>query len=234
MTAAVEEVANNALTTSEASKESNALASASFNEIKLTIKQTQAMAAEMAVSAQLIQDLSVQARNIGQVLDVIRALAEQTNLLALNAAIEAARAGDAGRGFAVVADEVRALAHRTQRSTSEIENLINTIQQGTNKAVQSMESSSGLADNTVKMSDKAGLAFQQICDSVSMINDRNLLIATASEEQAHVAREVDRNLVAIRDLSLQTASGATQTRAASRELTSMANNLMGMVKKFKL
>ncbi len=234
MTAAVEEVANNALTTSEASKESNSLATASYNEIKLTIKQTQDMAAEMSVSAQLLQDLSIQAKNIGQVLDVIRSLAEQTNLLALNAAIEAARAGDAGRGFAVVADEVRALAHRTQRSTSEIESLINTIQQGTTKAVHSMEGSSALADNTVQMADKAGQAFQQICDSVSMINDRNLLIATASEEQAHVARDVDRSLVAIRDLSLQTVSGANQTKEASRELTNMASRLMEMVKRFKL
>ncbi|WP_240223460.1 methyl-accepting chemotaxis protein [Rheinheimera hassiensis] len=234
MTAAIDEVARNALTTSEASKQSNELAVVNLAEIKLTIKQTQDMAAEMKISAQLVQDLSVQAKNIGQVLDVIRALAEQTNLLALNAAIEAARAGDAGRGFAVVADEVRALAHRTQHSTSQIESLISTIQQGTSKAVQSIESSSTLAGNTVHMADKAGQAFQQICDSVSTINDRNLLIATASEEQAYVAREVDRSLVAIRDLSLQTVAGATQTNEASQSLTTMASRLMDMVKKFRL
>lgn len=234
MTAAVEEVARNAHSTSTASKDSNDLASNSLNEMKLTIRQTQSMADEMKVSAALVQDLSVQAKNIGQVMDVIRAVAEQTNLLALNAAIEAARAGEAGRGFAVVADEVRALAHRTQNSTREIEQLINTIQQGTSQAVQSIESSTSLAAGTLGMANKAGQAFEQICESVSHINDRNLLIATASEEQAHVARDVDRSLVAIRDLALKTSAGAMQTNVASQDLTKMANRLMSMVKKFSL
>ena len=234
MTVAVEDVAQNALSTSDASRESNELASRSFEEMKLTIAQTRKMATEMKTSAELVQELATQANNIGQVLDVIRAVAEQTNLLALNAAIEAARAGDAGRGFAVVADEVRALAHRTQNSTKEIEQLITHIRQGTVKAVQSIEASTGLADNTVDMANKAGQAFEQICTSVSHINERNLLIATASEEQAHVARDVDRSLVAIKDLAVQTSAGANQTNAASQELAGMASRLMDMVKRFKV
>lgn len=234
MTVAVEDVAQNALSTSDASRESNELASRSFEEMKLTIAQIRKMATEMKTSAELVQELATQANNIGQVLDVIRAVAEQTNLLALNAAIEAARAGDAGRGFAVVADEVRALAHRTQNSTKEIEQLITHIRQGTVKAVQSIEASTGLADNTVDMANKAGQAFEQICTSVSHINERNLLIATASEEQAHVARDVDRSLVAIKDLAVQTSAGANQTNAASQELAGMASRLMDMVKRFKV
>jgi len=234
MTVAVEDVAQNALSTSDASQQSNLLASRSLDEMKLTIAQTQKMAAEMQTSAALVQELSVQANNIGQVLDVIRAVAEQTNLLALNAAIEAARAGEAGRGFAVVADEVRALAHRTQNSTREIEQLIQHIRQGTAQAVNSIEASTGLADNTVAMANKAGDAFEQICQSISHINERNLLIATASEQQAHVARDVDRSLVAIKDLAVQTSAGANQTNAASQELASMASHLMDMVKKFRL
>ncbi len=234
MTVAVEDVAQNALSTSDASKESNELASRSLEEMRLTIAQTRKMATEMKTSAELVQELATQANNIGQVLDVIRAVAEQTNLLALNAAIEAARAGDAGRGFAVVADEVRALAHRTQNSTKEIEQLITHIRQGTVKAVQSIEASTGLADNTVDMANKAGQAFEQICTSVSHINERNLLIATASEEQAHVARDVDRSLVAIKDLAVQTSAGANQTNAASQELAGMAARLMDMVKRFKV
>jgi methyl-accepting chemotaxis protein len=234
MTVAVEDVAQNALSTSDASKESNELASRSLEEMRLTIAQTRKMATEMKTSAELVQELATQANNIGQVLDVIRAVAEQTNLLALNAAIEAARAGDAGRGFAVVADEVRALAHRTQNSTKEIEQLITHIRQGTVKAVQSIEASTGLADNTVDMANKAGQAFEQICTSVSHINERNLLIATASEEQAHVARDVDRSLVAIKDLAVQTSAGANQTNAASQELAGMASRLMDMVKRFKV
>ena len=199
-----------------------------------TIDETRLMAEEMQQSTQLVQQLSTQAKDIGQVLDVIRAVAEQTNLLALNAAIEAARAGDAGRGFAVVADEVRALAYRTQNSTREIEQMIMQIQQGTVQAVQAMHASSQRADVTLALSSKAGEALEQIVNSISHINDRNLLIATASEQQAHVAREVDRSLVTIRDLSLQTEEGAEQTTMASRDLSGMAAQLIQMVQKFKL
>lgn len=234
MTVAVEDVAQNAVSTSEASQASNQLAQQSRQEMQLTIAETRLMSDEMLQSTELVLQLSAQAKDIGQVLDVIRAVAEQTNLLALNAAIEVARAGAAGRGFAVVADEVRALAHRTQNSTRQIELLIQQIQQGTQQAVQAMEQSSQRADVTLTLANKAGQALEQIFTSISHINDRNLLIATASEQQAQVAREVDRSLVTIRDLSVQTATGAHQTNVASQELTSMAALLMGLVQKFRL
>jgi len=234
MTVAVEDVAQNAVSTSEASQASNQLAQQSRQQMQLTIAETRLMSDEMLQSTELVLQLSAQAKDIGQVLDVIRAVAEQTNLLALNAAIEAARAGAAGRGFAVVADEVRALAHRTQNSTRQIEQLIQQIQQGTQQAVQAMEQSSQRADVTLTLANKAGQALEQIFTSISHINDRNLLIATASEQQAQVAREVDRSLVTIRDLSVQTATGAHQTNVASQELTSMAAILMGLVQKFRL
>lgn len=234
LTVAIEDVAQNAVSTSDASMASNKLALQSRTEMQRTIDETRLMAEEMQQSTQLVQQLSTQAKDIGQVLDVIRAVAEQTNLLALNAAIEAARAGDAGRGFAVVADEVRALAYRTQNSTREIEQMIMQIQQGTVQAVQAMHASSQRANVTLALSSKAGEALEQIVNSISHINDRNLLIATASEQQAHVAREVDRSLVTIRDLSLQTEEGAEQTTMASRDLSGMAAQLIQMVQKFKL
>lgn len=234
MTVAVEDVAQNAVSTSDASMASNKLAIQSRAEMQRTIDETRLMAEEMQQSTHLVQQLSTQAKDIGQVLDVIRAVAEQTNLLALNAAIEAARAGDAGRGFAVVADEVRALAYRTQNSTREIEQMVVQIQQGTVQAVQAMHNSSQRADVTLELTNKAGEALEQIFNSISHINDRNLLIATASEQQAHVAREVDRSLVTIRDLSLQTVAGADQTNMASRELSSMAAQLISMVQKFRI
>ncbi|NJI25245.1 methyl-accepting chemotaxis protein, partial [Aeromonas veronii] len=140
-----------------------------------------------------------------------RGIAEQTNLLALNAAIEAARAGEAGRGFAVVADEVRALAHRTAQSTQEIEKMVAGIQSGTGEAVQSMQQSNQRTQSTLEMARAAGVALEQITQSISLINERNLVIASASEEQAQVSREVDRNLVNIRDLATQSAAGANQT-----------------------
>jgi methyl-accepting chemotaxis protein len=234
MTVAVEDVAQNAVSTSDASMASNKLAIQSRAQMQRSIEETRLMADEMQQSTLLVQQLSTQAKDIGQVLDVIRAVAEQTNLLALNAAIEAARAGDAGRGFAVVADEVRALAYRTQNSTREIEQMVAQIQQGTVQAVQAMHNSSQRADVTLSLASKAGEVLEQIFNSISHINDRNLLIATASEQQAHVAREVDRSLVTIRDLSLQTAAGADQTNMASRELSTMAAQLITMVQKFRI
>jgi methyl-accepting chemotaxis protein len=122
----------------------------------------------------------------------------------------------------LVADEVRALASRTQNSTQEIEQMVLQIQQGTAQAVQAMHNSSQRADVTLELTTKAGEVLEQIVGSIGHINERNLLIATASEQQAHVAREVDKSLVTIRDLSLQTAAGADQTTAASRELSGMA------------
>jgi methyl-accepting chemotaxis protein len=167
-------------------------------------------------------------------LDVIQSVAEQTNLLALNAAIEAARAGDAGRGFAVVADEVRALAQRTGASTLEIEKIIGLIQKGTTETVEALKSSSEQARATLVQAGAADAALDELMLSVTTINDRNLLIATATEEQAQVAREVDCNLVRIRDLSNASAEGAQQTATASHELSKLSLSLDTMIRKFKL
>ncbi|OHW39616.1 methyl-accepting chemotaxis protein [Pseudomonas sp. 06C 126] len=232
MTAAVEEVARNAVSTSEASTQSNQAAREGRDRVVETVGAIQTMTQDVQNTSVLIEGLATQGRDIGKVLDVIRAIAEQTNLLALNAAIEAARAGEAGRGFAVVADEVRALAHRTQQSTQEIEKMVAGIQNGTGEAVQSMQQSNQRTQSTLEMARAAGVALEQITQSISLINERNLVIASASEEQAQVSREVDRNLVNIRDLATQSAAGANQTSAASHELSRLAVDLNGMVARF--
>ncbi|WP_414058521.1 methyl-accepting chemotaxis protein [Pseudomonas sp. HR96] len=234
MTSAVEEVARNAVSTSEASRDATGSASDGRDLVQETVAAIERMSVDVQGTAQLIGNLAEQSRDIGKVLDVIRGLADQTNLLALNAAIEAARAGEAGRGFAVVADEVRALAHRTQQSTSEIERMIGSIQGGTEKAVDSMRNSTDRAESTLNIAKGAGLALDTINGAIVQINERNLVIASAAEEQAQVAREVDRNLVNIRDLSTQTAAGAHQTSAASSELSRLAVDLNGMVAKFRV
>ena len=234
MTCAVEEVARNAVSTAEASNDATQSASEGRNLVRETVSAIELMSSEVQSSANRISELAEESRDIGKVLDVIRGLADQTNLLALNAAIEAARAGDAGRGFAVVADEVRALAHRTQQSTSEIERMIGSIQSGTEHAVESMRTSTERADSTLSIARGAGGALDTINAAVNEINERNLVIASAAEEQALVAREVDRNLVNIRDLSVQSATGANQTSDASHELSRLAVDLNGMVARFTL
>ena len=234
MTSAVEEVARNAVSTSEASKSATTSAGDGRDLVRETVSAIERMSSDVQGTASLIGDLANESRDIGKVLDVIRGLADQTNLLALNAAIEAARAGEAGRGFAVVADEVRALAHRTQQSTSEIERMIGSIQSGTEHAVDSMRNSTERAESTLNIARGAGLSLDTINSAIIEINERNLVIASAAEEQAQVAREVDRNLVNIRDLSVQSTTGANQTQAASSELSRLAVDLSNLVTRFKL
>ncbi|MFJ5240655.1 methyl-accepting chemotaxis protein [Pseudomonas neuropathica] len=234
MTAAVEEVASNAVATSEASRESDRIAQHGREQVHQTVLSIESLANDVTANASQVEDLAQKVYSISKVLDVIRSIAEQTNLLALNAAIEAARAGDAGRGFAVVADEVRALAHRTQQSTQEIEQMIGGIQQGTDSAVSSMQQSNVRARSTLELAKAAGTALEEIASAFTLINERNLVIASASEEQAAVAREVDRNLMNIRDLAMQTSAGANQTSAASQELSRLAVDLNNMVAKFSV
>nr|WP_095110617.1 methyl-accepting chemotaxis protein [Pseudomonas sp. Irchel 3E20] len=234
MTAAVEEVASNAVATSEASRESDRIARHGREQVHQTVLSIESLADDVNTNVERVGDLAQKVYGISKVLDVIRAIAEQTNLLALNAAIEAARAGDAGRGFAVVADEVRALAHRTQQSTREIELMIGGIQQGTEEAVSSMQQSNSRAHTTLEVAKAAGVALEDIATAFTQINERNLVIASASEQQAAVAREVDRNLMNIRDLAMQSSAGANQTSAASQELSRLAVDLNTMVARFSV
>ncbi|WP_338512357.1 methyl-accepting chemotaxis protein [Pseudomonas trivialis] len=234
MTAAVDEVASNAVSTSEASSQATTEAEEGQQQVEQAVSGMSSMVVEINDSTQSVADLANQVREIGKVIDVIRGIADQTNLLALNAAIEAARAGEQGRGFAVVADEVRALAHRTQTSTVDIEKMIGEVQIGADDAVAAMNKSLTWANNTQTLAQNAGHALQRITSSVAKINERNLVIASASEEQAQVAREVDRNLLNIQDLSTQTAAGANQTNASSQDLSRLATSFNLLVSKFKL
>ncbi|MCW5346092.1 methyl-accepting chemotaxis protein [Pseudomonas aeruginosa] len=231
MSAAVEEVARNASSTAEASSLSERAAGNGRARVGQTVRSIRQMNAEIGQTARLVEGLASQAQDIGKVLDVIRAIAEQTNLLALNAAIEAARAGEQGRGFAVVA-EVRALAHRTQQSTHEIEGMIASVREGTDTAVSAMRENDQRARQMLDEAEAADHALGEIAEHATRINERTLVIASAAEEQAHVAREVDRNLVNIRDVAVQTTQGAEQTRGASHELSRLANDLKGMIGRF--
>ena len=233
MSAAVDEVARNAVDTSDASTTTSRDAEGGRDQVQQAITGITAMAAEITGSAEKVTALAGEITNVGAVLNVIRGIAEQTNLLALNAAIEAARAGEQGRGFAVVADEVRALAHRTQGSTGEIEKMINAVRIRADEAVSAMGKTQVLAEGTQSQAVNAGHALERIVAGVSQINERNLVTASASEEQAQVAREIDRNLVNIQGLSNRTSDSAAQLTQASEQLEALSGRLKGVVGEFR-
>lgn len=234
MTAAAEDMARSAASASQISSQTADEAVKGQDQVQQAVSAMNIMTSEINDSTQQVEALAGQIRDITKVLDVIRSIAEQTNLLALNAAIEAARAGQQGRGFAVVADEVRALAHRTQESTGEIEAMINIVRNGADEAVKAMVKSQVLAIDTQSLATLAGEALERISEGVSHINEQNLVIASAAQEQAQVAKEVDRNLVNIQDLSAQTAAGANQTNSSSQELSRLAGSFNEMVGRFTL
>lgn len=201
MTATLADMAANCSDAATSSQSASEEASAGDTIVTQTISSIQSLSEQLTDTSQVIAELEEQSKGIGTVLDVIQSIAEQTNLLALNAAIEAARAGEQGRGFAVVADEVRALAQRTHESTTEIQTMINLLQQGTAKAVHSVHQGVDSAQRCVNQADQAGSALRTIRDAVVSITDMTHHIASAVEEQSSVAAEVNRSVVNIAELN---------------------------------
>lgn len=196
-----------------------------------TIEQ---LAHEIQGASQVIDQLSENSSNIGGILDVIRGIADQTNLLALNAAIEAARAGEQGRGFAVVADEVRTLASRTQESTEEIQDMIESLQTDSKRAVEVMNRGREQAELSVQQSDEAAQALQSITESVHQASDSSNHIANAAQEQSRTAHDISERLESIVSIAEQTASGSKQTAQASNEVAKLADELQDSIKSFRV
>ena len=194
MTATASEVATNARSAAEAASAADNDVNSGMEIVSQTVSSINSLASEVERANEVIRTLQSDSEEIGSVLDVIRGIAEQTNLLALNAAIEAARAGEQGRGFAVVADEVRTLASRTQQSTEEIQAMIERLQTGANDAVNVMEASHIQAKNSVDQASETGAALQKITSAVNTINQMNLHISNAAEQQTEVAHEIDVSL----------------------------------------
>jgi len=234
MTSTVMEVARNAEEASEAASQADQQAREGDTVVNDAIEQIERLASEVTNSTRAMSQLKSESDKIGGVLDVIKSVSQQTNLLALNAAIEAARAGEAGRGFAVVADEVRSLAQRTQQSTEEIEELIATLQNGTQQVVNALDASKSLTDSSVDLSRQAGCALEHITRTVSAIQNMNQQIATAGEEQSAVAEQINRSILNVRDISDQTAAASEQTAASSAELARLGQALQEMVGKFRV
>ncbi|MCL7743737.1 methyl-accepting chemotaxis protein [Guyparkeria hydrothermalis] len=233
MTTTVQDIAQNASGAADAAHNADEEAKDGQRVVDETIAHVAALADEIEAAGTIIGNLETASEKISTVVDVIREIAEQTNLLALNAAIEAARAGEHGRGFAVVAEEVRSLASKTQASTQEIREMVESIQGGSKQAVSAMQSSQDHARQTADQAREAGQSLVTITRAIETITDMNHQIASAAEEQGQVAEEINRNVSNINEAAAQTAEGGAQTSTASHELAHLASQLQALVNQFR-
>ncbi len=234
MVATVQEVARNVTDAASAANEANNEANAGQDIVAGAINKIDRLANEVQQAAEVLHRVEDDSQKVGTVLDVIKGIAEQTNLLALNAAIEAARAGEQGRGFAVVADEVRTLAGRTQKSTEEIQKMIENLQSGTREAVNVMERGQEMTGETVAQANQAGEALQAIATAVSTITNMTVQVASAAEEQNSVAEEINANIVNISNLANETGEASECSGSATDQLSKLALQLKAAVSQFRV
>lgn len=234
MTVTVHDVANSASQAAGAADQANQEAESGAGVVKRTITAIHLLSESVTQSSEKLSEVEQEVHNISTILDVIRGIAEQTNLLALNAAIEAARAGEQGRGFAVVADEVRSLASRTQDSTQEIQNIIEQLQHGTQSTVSAMNQGKKQAAACVEQADETNETLQAIIHAISVINDMNMQIASASEQQSTVAESINENIVNVRQIAEENAVASDETRQSSGEIARLAEQLNQLVARFKI
>ena len=234
MAAATQEIAGNADHTAQNAGEAVTACVHGSDQVSQTQGSIQNLAQEVQVATDVIQELEAHGKHINTILATIQNIAEQTNLLALIAAIEAARAGEQGRGFAVVADEVRVLSQRTHASTKEIQQMIETLQSTTGKAVGIMDDSRMLAGTSVDDANAASASLTQIHESVERISDMATQIASAAEEQASVTSEITRNTEGIRDVSNDLALEAHSAAEQAAQLSELSHELENEIRRFKL
>ncbi|RMF19016.1 MAG: methyl-accepting chemotaxis protein [Gammaproteobacteria bacterium] len=234
MAATVDEVARSSEAVAESANSAHDEAAKGQGVVEETLSTIEVLAAEINRSMERINTVAQDSESIAQVLVEIKAIADQTNLLALNAAIEAARAGEQGRGFAVVADEVRTLSQRTQKSTEEIEAMIDRLQSGVGNAVTAMQDSYQATQRTVEQSNNVAAALNNIVAAVGNIVDMSHQIAQAAEEQSVVAKTIDQNVCRISDLGQDTSENADQTLQASEALSELTRRLHDLIGSFKV
>jgi len=225
MTLTTQEVARNISSAADAANSTQETVNISRKAVKNSADEITSLSKDIHHVGSVIESLHESSGSIVSVIEVIKAVAEQTNLLALNAAIEAARAGEQGRGFAVVADEVRTLAQRTQDSTKEIEAIISNFKNHSERAYQAITSSSEKAKDTAKNTQSLIDALDDINRSVIIITERATQVATAAEQQVATTSEISKNIVAISQISEESATDSVEIQSVAQDQSLMASKL---------
>ena len=234
LSASVSEVANNTTQAAQSAAEADNESKSGKQVVFEMVQKIRQVAGEVDDATRVITGLGERSQAIESVLDVIRGISEQTNLLALNAAIEAARAGEQGRGFAVVADEVRNLAARTYDSISEIQEMIDQLQGGTQDAIAVIQRAHEHANASVGPAEQAGESLNQIAHTMADISQLSQVISTATDVQHDTVVGVDQSIVNINQVAVQTSGSTEALRDSTRSLQALASQLESHVGRFRV
>ena len=232
--AAAQEIAHNAAQASQQASSARHLAEEGQQVVDRSIAAMNRLSDLISTSSSHIETLNSKTVNIGQILEVITSISQQTNLLALNAAIEAARAGEAGRGFAVVADEVRNLAHRTQESAQQGQNMIEELQVGARESVDTMGQSQRHSQDSVEIANQAGERLGSVTLRIGEIDGMNQSVATATEEQTAVVDSINMDINEINMLNQEGVENLQSTLRACTDLEQQAARLKHLVGSFRI